>query len=203
MGEEPQDQAAAAVAIRRPAARAVGTAVVRRAERRAAVAQWLLSAAPNAREAKAEWDRYGIAVLACGGVLSAVRVPGELVWAAAGTEDHAEADVFLTDWLDDGAVVMDRHAGLYYFLVPALMGRLWNPKAFHKVECLGSNSYLGVPLVDHTIPEGRAYWAVEMDSPGALCWPDEVAALLHRGQTALGGQTAPRPVPRLLAERFG
>ncbi|MFE7409487.1 hypothetical protein [Streptomyces laurentii] len=167
------------------------------------MAQWLLSAAANPRVARAEWERYDIAVLACGGVLSAVRVPGELVWAAAGTEDHAEADVFLTDWLDGGAVVMDRRASFYYFLVPALMGRLWKPKGMRGVECLGPGSYLGVPLIDHTVPEGRAYWAVEMDSPGALCWPDEVAALLQRGQTALGSEVTPRPVPRLGAEHFG
>ncbi|MFG2112244.1 hypothetical protein ACGFRB_06350 [Streptomyces sp. NPDC048718] len=180
-----------------PAVRsAVSTAVVSRAERRTAVRDWLLSAAPNAQEAKAEWRDYGIAVLACGGVLGAVRVPADLVFAAAGVEgpaakassgEIAAVDVFLSNWFDGGAVVMDIGSRQYYFLVPTSMGSQWDPREYPGVECLGHSHYLGVPVVDHTEPEGRAYWAVEMDSPGDLCWPDEVVALLHRGREALGG----------------
>ncbi|MFG2113666.1 hypothetical protein ACGFRB_13700 [Streptomyces sp. NPDC048718] len=161
------------------------TAVVTRVERRAAVAHWLLSAAPDQTTARAEWRDYGIAVLACGSVLSAVRVPGALVFAAAGTEDIAEADVFLSGWLDGGAVVMDISSRLYYFLVPASTRCWWEPKEYPLVECLGQGAYLGVPVVSHTTPDGRAYWAVGMDSPGDLCWPDEVASLLRRGQEAM------------------
>ncbi|MFE6103169.1 hypothetical protein ACFVQ4_24875 [Streptomyces laurentii] len=176
------------------------------------MAHWLLSAAPNQTAARAEWEKYGIAVLACGGVLSAVRVPASIVFAAAGAgtsaakaspEQIAAIDVVLSDHLDGGAVVMDVPNRQYYFLVPASMGRLWDPRGYPGVECLGSGSYLGVPLVDHTVPEGRVYWAVEMDSPGDLCFPGEVAALLHRGQAALGSPPPSPREPQLLAEHFG
>ncbi|MFE6103619.1 hypothetical protein ACFVQ4_27150 [Streptomyces laurentii] len=178
-------------------------AVVTREERRRAVAHWLLSAAPDQVAARVEWETYGVAVLACGGVLSAIRVPAGLVFAAAGTEDIAEADVFLSDWLDGGAVVMDITSRLYYFLVPVSTRCWWEPKEFPGVECLGRGAYLGVPVVSHTVPQGRAYWAVAMDSPGDLCFPDEVGALLHRGLAAQRRQTGIRPVPRLGAEHFG
>ncbi|MEU8538895.1 hypothetical protein AB0C52_02670 [Streptomyces sp. NPDC048717] len=190
---------------RLPAVLAIeSAAVVSRAERRASVRDWLLSAAPKPREAADEWRDYGIAVLACGGTLSAVRVSADLVFAAAGvegpaakagTEQITAVDVFLSDWFDGGAVVMDISARLYYFLVPPLTGRRWDPQGHPHpdAEILGRDSYLGVPVVDHTEPMGRAYWAVEMDSPGDLCWPDEVASLLHRGQAALGGPLAGRP----------
>ncbi|MFG2112796.1 hypothetical protein ACGFRB_09185 [Streptomyces sp. NPDC048718] len=185
------------------------TAVVTRQNRRTAVADWLLSAAPKPREAADEWRDYGIAVLACGGTLSAVRVSADLVFAAAGVEGPAAkagtekitaVDVFLSGWFDGGAVVMDISARLYYFLVPPLTGRRWDPQGHPDVEILGRDSYLGVPVVDHTEPMGRAYWAVEMDSPGDLCWPDEVASLLHRGQAALGG---PQPHTPSIQESAG
>jgi hypothetical protein len=208
MGEDPQQHVVAVhrestVAPSPSAVRPVeSTAVVRRAERRTAVAHWLLSAAPDPTAARAEWERYGIATLACGGIFSAVRAPGDLVFAAAGVEGPAAkasldavaaVDVYLGTFLDGGAVVMDVPARLYYFLVPAHVSR-WDPREFPGVECLGSESYLGVPLLDQTLPEERAYWAVEPDGPGALCWPDEVVSLLHRGQAALGG---PAPIPRV------
>ncbi|BAU83355.1 hypothetical protein SLA_2428 [Streptomyces laurentii] len=178
-----------------PAARGLeSTAVVTRKERRAVVAGWLLGAALNRREAVAGWQQDDVATLACGRLFSAVRVPADLVFAAAGNGTPPEkattavleaVDVFLSGWLDGGAVVMDIPSRLYFFLMPARAGDLWPSRQYPGVVGLGRNAYLGIPVVGRTRPEGRAYWPVEMDTPGDLCWPDEVGALLHRGREAL------------------
>lgn len=98
------------------------TAVTTLRERELAVSHWLLSAADDPATARGQWKDQDVALLACGGVLSAVRVPAHLVWAAVGTENLSEVDEALRKRLDGGAVFMDLHASMYYFLVAAPPG---------------------------------------------------------------------------------
>lgn len=159
-----------------------GTAVVTVLERQLAVAHWLLSAAEDQSTARDQWqDASGVALLAGGGIISAVRAPAQLVWAAAGTEELTAVDNHLRRWLDGGAVFMDRYSALYYFLVPGSTTWKWSDRELPGVECLGRDWYLGVPAMYFTEPHERSYWCVPMDSPGNLCYPDEVEALLRAG----------------------
>ncbi|GAA1009890.1 hypothetical protein GCM10009564_26410 [Streptomyces thermogriseus] len=87
-------------------------------ERQLAVAYWLLSAARDRDVARREWLTHGAALLACGGIFSAVRMPGDLVRAAAQTADEAEVNGFLRRALDGGPVIHSRYADHYYVLVP-------------------------------------------------------------------------------------
>ncbi|MFE7975747.1 hypothetical protein [Streptomyces shenzhenensis] len=158
--------------------------LVARRERELAVSHWLLTAADDREQARRQWADQGIALLACGGVLSAVRIPAGLVWAAAGTETLEEADGFLRRFFDGGAVFMDLHAGLYYVLVPGFTAWQWSDRDFPGVECLGTDHFLGVPSPRLTERGGRAYWCVPMDSPGELTYVDEVKDLVSLGVAA-------------------
>ncbi|GAB3010921.1 hypothetical protein GCM10023080_091920 [Streptomyces pseudoechinosporeus] len=66
--------------------------IVTRAERELAVGHWLLSAAPDMRQARQEWARSGVALLRCGGIFTAVRIRAALVQAAADTDDPKVID---------------------------------------------------------------------------------------------------------------
>ncbi|MGY3199677.1 hypothetical protein [Streptomyces sp. TE5632] len=161
------------------------TAVVALLERQLAAARWLLGAAEDRDLARTQWEKAdGVALLACGGTLGAVRVPACLVWAAAGTEDLEEVDAFLRRWFIRGAVFMDLHSLLYYVLVPGVTAAEWTDGGFPGVECLGRDHYLGVPAVRLTEARGRSYWCVPMDGPGDLCYVGEVLQLLKQGQAA-------------------
>ncbi|MFD3996123.1 hypothetical protein [Streptomyces sp. NPDC058583] len=150
-------------------------------ERRLASEHWLLSAAPDARRARVQWATYGVALLRCGGLFSAVRIPAGLVYEAAGTENRADVAEFLAGALDGGPIFYDAGGRQFYALAPASTAGIWKlPEA----ECLGSDSFLGVPASDLTEPDPRcsAYWSVPMDGPAVLCVPAMVARLVIAGR---------------------
>ncbi|MFI1703084.1 hypothetical protein [Streptomyces griseoruber] len=153
-------------------------------ERQLAASSWLLGAAEDRDIARRQWEDQDIALLCCGGILSAVRIPAHLVWAAARTEQLEEVDAFLREWFDGGAVFMDLHSQTYYALVPGTAAWRWSDREFPGVECLRSDNYLGVPSIRLTEPRGRSYWCLPMESPGDLCYVDEVEALVRSGRAA-------------------
>ncbi|MEV7959072.1 hypothetical protein [Streptomyces sp. NPDC088141] len=153
-----------------------------RRDRELAVAHWLLSAAPDMREARDQWVSKGIALLRCGAVFTAVRIQADIVQAAAGTEDPERTDAYLREALQ-GPVFIDTSSQRYYVLVPASTSRMpqW-AGAVPGAECLGSGCFLGVPSPQRTEPDlYRSYWCVSMDGPGALCSPGAVALLVAYG----------------------
>lgn len=103
---------------------------------------------------------------------------------AASSEELREVDERLRVCLDGGAAFMDLGSLLYYFLLPPPVVWVGSEREFPGVAGLGRNHFLGVPEVRLTEPRGRSYWCVPMDTPGGLCPPSEVAALLQRGRTA-------------------
>ncbi|MGW1723495.1 hypothetical protein ACWCQK_11275 [Streptomyces sp. NPDC002306] len=146
-----------------------------RAERELAVSHWLVCAADDLRAAQEQWEDQGVALLRCGGLFSAVRIPAAIVFAAAGTDDRDGVDAFLADALHGGPVFVDTISGCYYCLVPASAQRWWTSV---DAACLGRESYLGVPnpCLDASSAGARSYWCVPMDGPGDLC----VAATVHK-----------------------
>lgn len=161
------------------------TGVTTLPERQLAVTHWLLGAAEDQDLARSQWDdQGGTALLACGGILATVRIPAHMVWAVANTDELEKVDAFLRQWFDGGAVFMDLHAQMYYALVPGSAAWRWNDRDFPGVECLRSDNYLGVPAIRLTKPKGRAYWCRPMESPGDLCFVDEVEELVCHGRAA-------------------
>ncbi|MEU7021891.1 hypothetical protein ABZ990_14690 [Streptomyces sp. NPDC046203] len=160
-----------------------GVLVHLRRDREVAAASWLILAAPNAEKARHEWEDYGVALLRCGSLLSAVRIPADLVYAAAGTEELEQVRAFLADVLDGGPIFHDTGGRQFYALTPASAPSTWHLTV---AECLGSNTFLGVPATDRTEPDCRypAYWVLPMDGPGTLCAPDDVAGLVLAGHQA-------------------
>ncbi|MFG3022268.1 hypothetical protein ACGFZQ_27595 [Streptomyces sp. NPDC048254] len=153
------------------------------AERLCGVEAWLLLAAPDVARARQEWDEQGDTVLKCGVLFTAIRLPGDLVQAAAGTTDPAGIDAFLIKALDGGPVCTGAGLTYYYALVEGGACYEWRAAG---TECLPRRTYLGVPAVQLTqYQPGAAYWPSPMDSPGDLCALDKVQALVALGQDRL------------------
>ncbi|WP_274558582.1 hypothetical protein [Streptomyces spiramyceticus] len=151
-----------------------------RQAREFAVGHWLLAATNDRRQARVEWETSGIALLRCGGIFSAVRIPAVVVRTAAGTEDAQAVDAYLSDALHGGPVFGDSCSQVYYALVPASTARGWDVP---ETECLGVNCHLGVPSPELTAPETyRSHWSVPMDGPGVLCTPGAVSQLVLYGR---------------------
>lgn len=173
--------------VPRPVETQPGVLVHTTADRHLAAGHWLLAAAEDTRRARNEWADSGIALLRCGTLFTAVRFSAGLVHAAAGAEEPRAVDAYLAEALMGGPVFVDRRWWLYYALVPASSARLpqWERPA-PDAECLGRNSYLGVPDPVRTDPDaGSSYWCVPMGGPGLLGNPDAVAQLLAYGRHRL------------------
>lgn len=180
-----------------PVELAPGMLVHSSADRKLAVEQWLLATHPARDKARREWKEAGVALLPLGTLLSAVRLPGHLVAAITGSEEQDDLDAFLDEALDGGPVICDPAGRRYYALVPGTMPERWRNAAEEwrelGVDCLGRDTYLGVPRVQAVEFNPRtlaSYWSVPMPSAGELCAPLAVAKLIAAGQ-------------RRLAERLG
>ncbi|MFB9483896.1 hypothetical protein ACFFSH_31560 [Streptomyces filamentosus] len=166
-----------------------------RQEREAAARTWLLISARDAATARSDWKNYGVALLRCGALFSAVRIPAILVHAAAGTADRPAVADFLATALDGGPVFYDGGGQQYYALTPGSAARTWNVP---DTECLGSDHFLGIPATDITAPDPRcaAYWCVPMDGPGTLCMPAAVAHLARHGRHLVAQQQSEEATAR-------
>ncbi|WP_157876628.1 hypothetical protein [Streptomyces graminilatus] len=138
-----------------------------------------MSTAQDPMTAREHWAAGRTVLLRCGGLFTAVRIPGDVVRAAAGSDDRTTVDAGLADILR-GPVFTDSGLTRYYVLVPASTARHWR---LPESECLQRNYYLGVPSPRCTeYEEGFAYWPVPMDSAGVLCDPVRVSNLVLRGR---------------------
>ncbi|MFD3453313.1 hypothetical protein ACFWVC_14155 [Streptomyces sp. NPDC058691] len=154
--------------------------VVSTHERQTAVKSWLRAAALNPQKTLEEWATSGFTLLECGTLFSAVRIPADLVHAAAQSVEPVDVDAFLLQALSGGPVIVDPHRQRFYALVPDSTSLRWDVLG---TLCLGRSSCLGVPRPDLTEPQrDRSYWSVPMDSPGDLCVPGEVMQMIERGR---------------------
>ncbi|WP_406418083.1 hypothetical protein [Streptomyces sp. NBC_01614] len=178
----------------RPVETAPGVLVHPTADRRLAVAHWLLSTLPaqGRDRARLEWRHQGLAMLPLGTLFSAIRIPGRLVMAITGTLVPHEIDGFLAEALDGGPVICDPRGPRYYALVPASVPSTWRDAADDwrdaDVDVLGRGTLLGVPPVDAVGLDAAthaSYWSVPMESMGMLCAPLKVARLIAAGHGAL------------------
>lgn len=162
-------------------------------DRRLATEHWLLSTLPENRRARArlEWREQGVAMLPLGTLFSAVRIPGNIVHAAAGHHSPTQATRFLTETID-GPVICDPRGHRYYALVPASTPRTWRRRLddlrTRDVDVLGHGTLLGVPPLDRTEFDpltAASYWAVPMESAGVLCRSLVVGRLVGAGRDLL------------------
>lgn len=128
-------------------------------------------------------------MLQLGTLFSAVRIPGSLITALApGCTTPGEIDQWLAEVLNGGPVIADRRFHRYYALVPTSMPATWKQQfddwRVDNVDCLGQDTYLGVPSVTATEYDPQncdGYWAVPMASPAQLCEPLVVARMVAAG----------------------
>ncbi|GHE58524.1 hypothetical protein [Streptomyces capitiformicae] len=153
-----------------------------------AVEHWLLSAADDSSWARSEWRESGVALLRCGTLFGVIRISGEVVRAAAGTEDPYGVDAFLARAMLGGPVFTDTVTRRYYVMVSPSTGSRseWTRRSDKDAEYLGRSHYLGVPSVHATSPDGpRAYWCVPMAGAGELASAEAVSQLLSVGRYRL------------------
>lgn len=154
--------------------------VTTRAERLLAVEQWFLSAAEDPAIARSHWAVGNTALVRCGGLFTAVRISGDIVRAAAGSEDRTKVDAYLADALNSGPIFTETGLARYYAVVPVSTGSHWRIRGG---ECLERGTLLGVPRPGRTqYEEGFGYWPVPMDSAGDLCDPVLVRDLVLLGR---------------------
>ncbi|MFE5591201.1 hypothetical protein [Streptomyces sp. NPDC056549] len=158
-----------------------GVLVHSRRSREAGAETWLLLAARDTKVARAEWDEFGVALLRCGTVFSAVRIPADIVYATTGTADRVEVAEYLTTALE-GPCFYDGNSQAFYALTPCSTARRWDVP---DTECLGADFFLGVPATSISEPDPRcaAWWVVPIGGPAAICDPEIVRSLVQRGQT--------------------
>ena len=148
-----------------------------------ATSRWLAGSLDRPANAHQEWTANGIAILALGRRLSAVRVTEDLVYAvtASTTVAHVLRDVL------HGPVIHDPSGQRFYALVPPSpsSGSL-GPYATY----LGLGHFVGVPRVEDTEPSRflTSYWAAPMLRPGDLCDPIRLASMLTVGSDALASR---------------
>ncbi|MFF9477081.1 hypothetical protein ACF1E9_31285 [Streptomyces roseolus] len=158
-----------------------GVLVHSRHSREAGAETWLVLAAPDAQRARREWAEYGVALLRCDLTFTAVRIPADILLAAAGTTDRHEVADYLSDALDGGPCFFDGDSRSFYVLTPLSAGRRWDVP---DTEVLGRDCFLGVPETTINGPDPRcaAYWVVPMGGPAALCDPGILRWLVQRGR---------------------
>lgn len=152
-----------------------------RQTREAAVRSWLMLSAASYERVRDDWEVSGVALLRCGALFAAVRIEADLIHAAAESDDPRAVNQFLAEALRGGPVFVDQHSRHYYALVPASTPRRpeWQDRRHPGAECLGRESYLGVPRPEFTNDGWSfSYWCVPMDGPGDLCGPDAVSQLV-------------------------
>lgn len=154
--------------------------VTTRADRLLAVEQFFLAAAQDSTTARDHWTVGRTVLVRCGGLFTAVRIPGDIVRAAARSEDRTKVDAYLADALQGGPVFTEAGLSRYYVLVPAGTTARWRIPGG---ECLERGTYLGVPAPGRAqFEEGFGYWPVPMDSAGELCDPVLVRDLVLLGR---------------------
>ncbi|WP_327660895.1 MULTISPECIES: hypothetical protein [unclassified Streptomyces] len=170
--------------VRDPVEPAPGALIHADRDRELAAENWLLSAASCVKETRTAWQETGLALLRCGVTFTAVRIPATVVHAAAETDAPERVRDYLARTLD-GPVFADQFSRLFYALVPASTADhpTWQGRIAPDAECLGTNSFLGVPRTGREDPErSRCHWVVPMTGPGDLCTPDAVLRLIDYGR---------------------
>ncbi|MVO84122.1 hypothetical protein GPA10_04890 [Streptomyces sp. p1417] len=135
------------------------------------ITEWLARTDPNPGMVYRAWEHNSVALLPLGRIFDAVRVPCERMHAAVGSDVPRTVAAALLTWLD-GPVIRDLRSsmGPYYVLIPP--DAPWDGAE----ECLGNDTYLGVPRPG--VLSLHAHWVVLPSSPGHLCEPARLAALL-------------------------
>ncbi|MFJ8364015.1 hypothetical protein [Streptomyces sp. NPDC093984] len=144
---------------------------------------WLASAHPSPSQSRREWTTQHIALLPLGRRFGAVRIPGVLVHAAAGSDSpHTVAATIARELR--GPVIHDRLTvgPTYYALVPWWPHIHW--EGANDTPYLGPGVFLGVPDIGRTEPPG-SYWVTQPRHRFHLCRREDVFDFIVRARCEL------------------
>lgn len=152
------------------------------------ISEWLVLAHPVPQQARAEWSNHGVAMLPLGKLFAAVRISGDLVHAAVGSENPCQVAASLSEQLHGPVIHDHRSVGpTYYALIQWHAGLAWDYD--ETAPCLRGDTYLGIPRVDRREPPGT-YWVVLLRYDGDLCRPQAVRELIDTGRRQLAQHTS-------------
>ncbi len=152
------------------------------------ISEWLARAHPVPQQVRAEWSAQGVALLPLGKLFAAVRMHGDLVYAALDCHAPEQVTTAVRQSLDGPVIHDHRTAGpTYYALIQWHAGMVWDYG--DTAPCLEGDTYLGVPRIDRREPPGT-YWVVPPRYEGDLCKPQAVRALIDTGRRELLRQHA-------------
>lgn len=151
---------------------------------RTSMTEWLADSHPDPKQAYAEWESRGVAVIPVGVRFGAVRIPEAVVHAAVGSTDADEVGVALAEGLD-GPVIHDARGRNFYALVRPEACMDWG-SSFPGVERLAPQTHLGVPAIERceNTPKTPIYWAVPGIRPGH-CDANATGLLIRAGAERL------------------
>ncbi|MFI6567111.1 hypothetical protein [Streptomyces sp. NPDC050534] len=147
------------------------------------IRHWLATAHPTPERAYLEWSEQGVALLPLGRRFNAIRIPGRLIHAAAGSDAPDQVSRMLRDTLD-GPVIHD-HLSVgpaYYALGPHGRHIAW--PGGNDTPLLSAGVYLGVPALERTTPPGT-FWITPARYRNDLCRHDPVHRLINTGRREL------------------
>ncbi|MGW1746741.1 hypothetical protein ACWCRD_14190 [Streptomyces sp. NPDC002092] len=154
------------------------------------ISEWLARAHPVPQRAHAEWARQGVTLLPLGKLFCAVRLPGDLVYAAVSSADADQVADALGKLLHGPVIHDHRNTGaMYYALINWGAGVIQEMDQNQDAPCLGAGTYLGVPRIDRREPPG-IYWVVPPRYDGDLCRPGAVRSLVANGRRRLALRAA-------------
>ncbi|MFC5720597.1 hypothetical protein ACFP1Z_10530 [Streptomyces gamaensis] len=146
-------------------------------------AQWLTDQADDPAEAGSHWRRGEPALLRLGHRMEAVRLPRAVVDRAAGFREHDRIEEALAGCGVTHAVFADAGPRWYYALVPVGTRAHWDVRG---IDCLGEDSYLGVPAPFQGEPPGAHWLLTPPHATDMLCRPQQLKALISMDPEAAG-----------------
>ncbi|MDT7847175.1 hypothetical protein [Streptomyces justiciae] len=146
---------------------------------------WLVRAHAVPSKARTEWTKQGVALLPLGRKFSAIRLPGKLVHAAAGSDEHQAVAELLDDALR-GPVIHDTMSVAHSYY--ALVGTWSEWVGYEDTPLLGTETFLGVPDIGRTEPPG-SYWVVAPRYRHVLCRTGRVLDFIVQARRALREET--------------
>lgn len=155
----------------------------RRTDPPESIRAWLAGAHRLTVRIREEWSTQGLAMVPLGAGWGAVRIPGTIVHAAAGSDDrHAVTDAVRHHLR--GPVIHDvRVMGpTYWALTPYRRSITWEGSA--DTPLLGPGTYLGVPDIAVTEPPD-SYWVTPPRYRHDLCRTEAVFQFILRGRRHL------------------
>ncbi|MGC4947680.1 hypothetical protein ACLQ2N_15980 [Streptomyces sp. DT224] len=159
-----------------------------RRDRELAAGHWLLSAAPNLRKSREDWQVKGSTWLRPGVLFGAIVIRASFVHRALDVDSPTQCRRSLAEHLEGGPVFYSpehfRREGSYTVLVTASTAMAWRSRG-SVAHNYGALLQVPGPRVTEPLDDGCPWWVVPLEGPALLCRARPLAALVTAGRLAV------------------